>query len=70
MRNYRVSGGYTFPWQVQVSGVFQSVGPAAQVGNAFATLPVNNASAGFTLGRPIATPGGMINVPLIDPSLN
>ena len=25
--NYRVSGGYTFPWQIQVSGVFQSLPP-------------------------------------------
>ena len=25
--NYRVSGGYTFPWQLQVSGVFQSLPP-------------------------------------------
>ena len=70
MPNYRVSGGYTFPWQVQVSGVFQSVGPAAQVGNAVATLPVNNATAGITLGRPIATAGGVINAPLLDPALN
>ena len=70
MPNYRVSGGYTFPWQVQVSGVFQSVGPAAQVGNAVATLPVNNATAGITLGRPIATAGGVINAPLLDPAMN
>src|SRR4029453_12795553 len=25
--NYRVSGGYTFPYQIQVSGWFQSIGP-------------------------------------------
>ena len=64
--NYRVSGGYTFPWQVQVSGVFQSLPPDPTA--AIATLPVTNASPGLTLGRPIATPGGSINVPLIDPS--
>ena len=29
---------------------------------------MTNASPGLTLGRPIATPGGSINVPLIDPS--
>ena len=77
--NYRVSGGYTFPWQVQVSGVFQSVGPAAQPPpagappgspGAVATLPVNNATPGITLGRPIAAAGGVINAPLIDPALN
>ena len=29
---------------------------------------MNNATAGLTLGRPIATAGGVINAPLIDPS--
>ncbi len=77
LSNYRVSGGYTFPWQLQVSGVFQSV-PTTPVtagttvtgsaAIAVATLPVNNATPGNTLGRPIATAGGIINAPLIDPS--
>ena len=67
--NYRVSGGYTFPWQMQVSGVFQSLPPdpvAAPIGHVL--LTVTNATPGITLGRPIATPGGVITVPLVDPS--
>jgi hypothetical protein len=64
--NYRVSGGYTFPWQLQVSGVFQSI--ATTPVTSIASLPVTNATAGLTLGRPIATSGGVINAPLIDPS--
>ena len=35
---------------------------------AIATYPARNADAAATLGRPIATPGGVINVPLVDPS--
>jgi hypothetical protein len=66
LANYRVSGGYTFPWQVQVSGVFQSLPPDPAA--AIANFTVTNATPGLTLGRPIATPGGSINVPLIDPS--
>jgi len=75
--NYRASGAYTFPWQVQVSGVFQSlpVDPVTSgttiIGSpaiAIANFPVTNATPGLTLGRPIATPGGSITVPLIDPS--
>jgi hypothetical protein len=61
--SYRVSGGYTFPWQIQVSGVFQSI-PPDSVG---ATYPARNADAAATLGRSIATPGGVINVPLLQP---
>jgi hypothetical protein len=74
--NYRVSGGYTFPWQLQVSGVFQSLpaNPVAGTGAApgaiaLANYTVSDVTPGITLGRPIATPGGTINnVPLIDPS--
>jgi hypothetical protein len=64
--SYRVSGGYTFPWQVQLSGVFQSIppDPVATIAN----YPARNADAAASLGRPIATPGGVINVSLVDPS--
>jgi hypothetical protein len=27
--NYRVSGGYNFPWKIQLSGVYQSIPPAS-----------------------------------------
>ena len=73
--NYRVSGGYTFPWQLQVSGVFQSLPPdpvagagAAAGANSLANYSVSDATPGISLGRPIATPGGTITVPLVDPS--
>jgi len=65
--NYRISGGYTFPWQVQLSGVFQSIptDPIASIAN----YTVTNATPGLTLGRPIAALGGTIpNVPLLDPA--
>jgi hypothetical protein len=65
--NYRISGGYTFPWQVQLSGVFQSIptDPVASIAN----FTVTNAAAAASLGRPIATLGGTIpNVRLLDPS--
>jgi len=62
--NYRVSGAYTFPWSVQVSGVFQGLPPSG----ISATYAVRNAEAGASLGRPIATPGGVINVPLLEPN--
>jgi hypothetical protein len=65
--NYRVSGGYTFPWQLQVSGVLQSIAP---IPGTVAVLPVTNATPGNTLGRPIATSGGVINAPLINPAEN
>jgi carboxypeptidase family protein len=60
--NYRASGGYTFPWQIQVSGVFQSIPPV----EILATLPVSGATAAASLGRPLSVPS--INVPLIEPS--
>ncbi len=74
--SYRVSGGYTFPWQIEVSGVFQSIPPdpvaglSPVTGNpavSLADYPVTSAIA-TSLGRPIATLGGVITVPLIDPS--
>jgi hypothetical protein len=75
--NYRLSGGYTFAWQIQVSGVFQSLPPDPLAGGAanptsttigVADYTVTDASPGLTLGRPIATLGGTITVPLVDPS--
>jgi hypothetical protein len=60
--NYRASGGYTFPWQIQVSGVFQSIPPT----DIAATLPVSSATAALSLGRPMTVPS--INVPLLEPS--
>jgi hypothetical protein len=75
MGNYRVSGGYMFPGGVQVSGVFQSLPPDLPAGvvpggvPSVATLQVRtNPEVLASLGRPIATPGGVISVPLIDPS--
>jgi len=66
MGNYRVSGAYMFPWQVQVSGVFQSLPPDPVA--VIANYPVTNATPGMSLGRPIATPGGTIPVSLVEPS--
>ena len=73
---YRVSGGYTLPWSVLVSGVFQSIPPepvvaasnnsSAVPGNV-AVYPARTADA-QGLGRPIATAGGVVNARLIDPS--
>ena len=60
--NYRVSGSYMFPWQIQVSGVFQSIPPD----NILATYPVTNAEASASLGRPATFPS--VNVALIEPS--
>ena len=60
--NYRVSGGYTFPWQIQVSGVFQSIPPS----DIQANLAVTSAAAVPSLGRPLTVPS--INVNLIEPS--
>ena len=49
--SYRVSGGYTFPWKLQLSGVYQSI-----PGNNFQpTYAVTSASPGSTLGRPQVT---------------
>ena len=31
LASYRVSGGYTFPWKIQVSGVYQSIPPTELV---------------------------------------
>jgi hypothetical protein len=60
--NYRLSGGYTFPWQIQVSGVFQSIPPDGIL----ATLAVSNATASAALGRTATFPS--VNVALLEPS--
>src|SRR6185503_17016406 len=60
--NYRVSGGYTFPWLIQVSGVFQSIPPT----DVAATLAVSNATAALSLGRALSVPS--VNVALLEPS--
>ena len=59
--SYRVSGGYTFPWKLQVSGVYQSIPP-----DSFQpTYAVTSTSPGITLGRPIVT--GTDTVPVVAP---
>ncbi len=86
LASYRVSGGYTLPWKIQVSGVYQSIPPTELAGatpgwaysngtytsNFGANYTITNpgpTSAGTTttLGRPIATPGG-ITFPLLSPT--
>jgi hypothetical protein len=87
--SYRVSGGYTFPWKIQVSGVYQSIPPTELASSGTlgpngsnwtysngsytsvfgANYTITNPSATSpgvttTLGRPIATPGG-ITFPLL-----
>jgi hypothetical protein len=57
--SYRVSGGYTFPWKIQLSGVYQSIPPD----NFQPTYNVTDSSAGNTLGRKI-TAGTISNVPV------
>jgi hypothetical protein len=52
MGNYRVSGGYTFPWEIQLSGVFQSLpteplaGTGAAAGRRRGNYTVTNAAPG------------------------
>jgi hypothetical protein len=59
--SYRVSGGYTFPWKVQVSGVYQSIPP-----DSFQpTYAVTSTSPGITLGRAITA--GTDTVPVVAP---
>ena len=85
LASYRVSGGYTLPWKILVSGVYQSIPPTELAGaadwtysngtytsNFGANYTITNpgpTSAGVTttLGRPIATPGG-ITFPLLSPT--
>jgi hypothetical protein len=89
LASYRVSGGYTLPWKIQVSGVYQSIPPTELASSGTlgpngsnwtysngaytsvfgANYTITNPSATSpgvttTLGRPIATPGG-ISFPLL-----
>jgi len=66
---YRVSGGYTFPWKLQLSGVFQSIPPVSFQ----PTINVTPCGATptpsciqTTLGRPL-TEGSLSNVPMAAP---
>ena len=66
---YRVSGGYTFPWKLQLSGVYQSIPPA------YFQPTINVTPCGATptpgciqttLGRPL-TEGSLSGVPVVAP---
>jgi hypothetical protein len=59
--SYRVTGGYTFPWKIQFSGVYQSIPPASFN----PTYVVTNTTPGNTLGRPIVE--GTLTVPVVAP---
>ena len=59
--SYRVSGGYTFPWKIQLSGVYQSIPPASFQ----PTYAVTSTSPGNTLGRPQVTATN--TVPVVAP---
>ena len=66
---YRVSGGYTFPWKLQLSGVYQSIPPAYFQ----PTLNITPCGAAptpgcieTTLGRPL-TEGSLSGVPVVAP---
>ena len=66
---YRVSGGYTFPWRLQLSGVYQSIPPASFQ----PTINVTPCSVAptpgciqSTLGRPL-TEGSLSNIPVVAP---
>jgi len=55
--SYRVTGGYTFPWKIQLSGVYQSIPPATFN----PTYVVTSTAPGSTLGRPLVE--GTITIP-------
>jgi hypothetical protein len=55
--SYHVTGGYTFPWKIQFSAVYQSIPPSSFN----PTLVVTNTSPGNTLGRPLVE--GTITIP-------
>jgi Carboxypeptidase regulatory-like domain len=59
--SYRVSGGYTFPWKLQLSGVYQSIPPASFQ----PTDTVSAASPGITLGRALVE--NSLTVPVVAP---
>ena len=55
--SYRVTGGYTFHWKIQLSGVYQSIPPATFN----PTYVVTSTAPGSTLGRPLVE--GTITIP-------
>jgi hypothetical protein len=57
---YRVTGGYTFPWRIQFSVVYQSIPPAG-----FQPYYTVTNTSQDTLGRPLVE--GSINVPVSSP---
>ena len=59
--SYRVSGGYTFPWKLQLSGVYQSIPPASFQ----PTYAVTSAVALPSLGRNLTA--GSDTVPVVAP---
>jgi hypothetical protein len=56
---YKVSAGYTIPWDVQLSGTFQAR-PGISIGS---TYTFNSAQAGFAI-----TGGGTLSVTVVDPT--
>jgi hypothetical protein len=66
---YRVSGGYTFPWKLQLSGVYQSIPPASFQPTINVTPCGTTPTPGCietTLGRPL-TEGSLSNIPVVAP---
>jgi hypothetical protein len=66
---YRVSGGYTFPWKLQLSGVYQSIPPAGFQPTINVTPCGTTPTPGCiqtTLGRPL-TEGSLSNIPVVGP---
>jgi hypothetical protein len=64
LASYRVSGGYTFPWKIQVSGVYQSIPPTelagATPGWAYSNgTYTSNFGANYTITNPSATSPGV-----------
>jgi hypothetical protein len=72
--SYRVSGGYTFPWKIQLSGVFQSIPPDSFQPTLNVTpcpepgspVPASPGCIVTTLGRPL-TEGSLSSVPVVAP---
>jgi hypothetical protein len=56
---YKMSAGYTIPWDVQLSGTFQAR-PGISIGS---TYTFNSTQAGFAI-----TGGGTLNVTVVDPT--
>ena len=67
LASYRVSGGYTLPWKIQVSGVYQSI-PPTELAAGGGTIPgwaysngtyTSNFGANYTITNPSATSPGV-----------